>query len=144
MKLGEAGCIVLMTLLLAACMAHISTVSVDPDVLVEYHRSGGFAGLDDQLAIRRNGKAILSTRDQTIDVLLTNEQLVQIEQQLEQADLSQLAGNYEATSPGADQVEYILIYEGKQVRGLDTTMPEKLYPLLDHLDAIIAHAFESN
>ena len=52
------------------------------DVMLEYQRTGGIAGLDDRLVIRADGKAILTRKDEQSEFELTSRQISTLKQQL--------------------------------------------------------------
>lgn len=107
------------------------------DVLIEYRRSGGFAGLDDHLTIMTDGKALLIRNDQQYESMLDPERLQQLQQVLEDARFSTLEPVYLPQRQGADLIFYEIRYAGQRVRTADTAVPDVLQPVLDLLDETI-------
>ncbi|HRW06876.1 MAG TPA: hypothetical protein P5121_17360 [Caldilineaceae bacterium] len=126
--------------LLSGCAPLSATSTAAPDALVMYQRSGGFAGLDDQLTIYADGRAELRQHEQATAFTVTTEELSQLTALLDGIAFSSLAGNYPPPSQGADYLSYTIDYAGERISAVDTTIPEALYPLLDLLDQLIAQA----
>jgi len=86
------------------------------DVMLEYQRTGGIAGLDDRLVIRAGGKAIpggkaiLTRKDEHSELELTSRQLSTLKQQLEESEFRSLKGLYKPETQGRDLFEYELTY----------------------------------
>jgi len=107
------------------------------DVMLEYQRTGGIAGLDDRLVVQADGKATLTRKDEHSEIKLTSRQISTLKQQLEEAEFRSLKGIYEPETEGYDLFEYELTYRGHTVRAFDGAIPEALRPLLDSLNAIV-------
>jgi len=130
-------------LFLSGCIAAPAVNPIADDTLVIYQRSGGFAGLDDQLTIHTNGGATLRQHEQEHQITLMAEEINQLTTLLDNAEFQSLAGNYPAPKQGADYIAYTIWYADHQVDGVDTTIPEALYPALDLLDQLLAQSTES-
>jgi hypothetical protein len=133
-----------LAILLSACKA----IPVSPDqagttappsnkTLVEYRRIGGIAGLDDHLIITDNGTITLTRRDKSLNGQLDAAQLQKLQQTLVAAKIDQLDAEYLPAKPGADYMEYVIVYTDHQVRTVDTAVPDALQPLLALLNGII-------
>ena len=107
------------------------------DVMLEYQRTGGIAGLDDRLVIQADGKAILTRKDEHSEFELTSRQISTLKQQLEESEFRSLKGIYKPETQGRDLFEYELTYRGHTVRASDGAIPEALRPVLDSLNAIV-------
>ena len=59
---------------------------------------------------------------------------------LEETRFEGLRAEYLPTRPGADLFEYVLIYEGRRVRTMDTAVPAALQPLIQLLNGLLAKA----
>jgi len=92
------------------------------DVMLEYQRTGGIAGLDDRLVIRAGGKAILTRKDEHSEFELTSCQISTLKQQLEESEFRSLRRLYKPEHT---------------VRASDGVIPEALRPVLDSLNAIV-------
>jgi len=107
------------------------------DVMLEYQRMGGIAGLDDRLIIQADGKAILTRKDKHSEFELTSHQISTLKQKLEASEFRSLKGIYKPEIQGRDLFEYVLTYRGHTVRASDGAIPEALRPVLDSLNAIV-------
>ncbi len=75
------------------------------DILVTYHKSGGFVGIDETLIVHHGGLLELNTRQGQSKSLQVNEPVIQpLRRLLEQKDFGELAERYPA--PGADLFVY--------------------------------------
>jgi hypothetical protein len=108
-----------------------------PKVLIEYHRSGGFAGVIEDLIIYDDGRAVLTQRTGRSEFTLDEDSVKQITEKLEQATFSALKKEYLPERPGADFFEYEISYKGHTVKAQDTAVPESLLPVLESLNEII-------
>lgn len=108
-----------------------------PATLVDYRRSGGFAGVDDHVVIQENGQATLTRRAQQYEFVLDDDTMNQLQTLLDNAEFSKLRGQYLPTRQGSDLFEYLITHNGHTVRTMDTTVPEALQPVLELLNRII-------
>ncbi len=114
------------------------TKASPPETLIEYHRSGGFIGLDDHLVIKENGEAILTRRrSERYEFTLDGDTLNRLQALFEEAGFSQFREEYRPSHPGADLFEYVVTYRGHTVRALDPAVPLSLRPILEALNQII-------
>ena len=120
--------------------ASLGCAPVNPQAtaLVEYHRSGGIAGRTDLLVVRSDGTARLSRRGTAVDFTVSSDTLQQLRALLAAVDFAHLRAEYLPTRPGADLYEYVVIHEGRQVRTMDTAVPDALQPLLQLLSGLVA------
>ena len=107
------------------------------DVFLEYHRSGGIIGLDDQLTIDMEGNAILKSRNAQAEFSLDVETLKRLETLLNNATFTKLKKDYLPAQPGADLIEYTISYNGHTVLMKDTAVPEIMQPVLEFLNHIV-------
>ena len=124
--------IVVLAGLLVGC-----TGTTSSRILIEYHRSGGFAGLDDCLAINANGEAALARKAERYEFALDSDMMNQLLTLLDDAEFSKLRGEYLPSRKGSDLFEYVVTYKGHTVRTMDTAVPESLHPILELLNQIV-------
>lgn len=106
-------------------------------ILIEYRRTGGFAGLDDHLVINMNGQATLSRKVEHYEFVLDRDTMNQLQTLLDNAEFSKLRREYLPPRKGSDFFEYMITYKGHTVRAIDTAVPEALWPILELLNQII-------
>lgn len=107
------------------------------ETLVEYRRSGGFAGLDDHLIIKKSGEAELTRKSERSEFTLDSDTIRHFHTLFEEANFLQLRKEYLPTRPGADLFEYIVTYQGHTVRTMDGAVPPSLQPILEALNQIV-------
>jgi hypothetical protein len=106
-------------------------------MLVEYHRSGGFAGLDDHLVIMEDGESILTRKSERYEFSLDRDTVAGLQSLFKDAAFSQLGTESLPSRQGADLFEYVVTYEGHTVRTMDGAVPPSLQPILEALDQIV-------
>jgi hypothetical protein len=126
--------------LVSGCSAGLPSGSDEP--LIEYHRQGGFAGLDDRLIIQGPESATLVQGSSERHLELEPGVVDELVAQLESIGFSSLQPEYLPQGAGADLIEYEVTYQGHTVRTMDTAVPDSLQPILNQLDAII-HSSQS-
>jgi hypothetical protein len=124
--------IVVLTGWLAGC-----TGTTSSSTLVEYRRSGGFAGLDDRLVIEVNDQATLTRKTEHYEFVLDRDTINELQTLLDNAEFSKLGKEYLPSHQGSDLFEYVVSYKGHTVRTMDTAVPEALWPVLELLNQII-------
>ena len=87
----------------------------EKSVLVEFTRTGGFAGFNDALTIYQDGSAVVTRKEFTREITLTADELSMIRQLLQDASFGSLLPDYPPAAPGADYFTYTVTYEGKTV-----------------------------
>jgi len=107
------------------------------ETLIEYRRSGGFAGLDDYLVVKKSGEAILTRKSERYAFTLDRDVVNGLQTFFEDAEFSQLRKEYLPTRQGSDLFEYVVTYEGHTVRTLDGAVPPSLQPILEALNQIV-------
>jgi heat shock protein HslJ len=107
-------------------------------VLVEFTRTGGFAGFNDALTIYQDGSAVVTRKEFTREITLTADELSMIRQLLQDASFGSLLHDYPPAAPGADYFTYTVTYEGKTVSAQDTGVPEALQPLIEELVTLVS------
>jgi hypothetical protein len=112
--------------------------SPPPAIMLDYHRVGGIAGLDDRLVIFDNGAAVFSSRTVNRELSLNQTDLDQIAKLFSDAQYSMLQGNYTLRHDGADLIHYTITYRGKTVNTEDSAVPPSLQLILDEMNRIIS------
>ena len=108
-----------------------------PAILVDYHRTGGIAGLDDRLVIFDNGAAIVSSGHVNREITLNQTNINRITSVFTAAQFSQLEGNYTARRGSADLIHYTISYHSKTVNTEDSATPPQLQPVIDELNRVL-------
>lgn len=120
-----------------------SDTGADPDIIVDYRRTGGIAGLNDRLVIQADGNAVLQQKGQPdTDFTVDQQTMDDLEQTLQAAAFDELAGVHEPARAIPDAFHYEVVYAangGRQtVEATDGAVPNDLAPVLDLLNAIIS------
>lgn len=119
---------------LATCVA---SGPQEAPLLVQFHRSGGIAGVDDALSVYSDGTASASRKSRgAASVTVAPEQMTRLRALLDDMDFSALRAEY--ISPrGADLFQYEVTYRGRTVRADDMSMPPELADLVGLLGEIL-------
>ncbi len=106
------------------------------DTLVVYRRTGGIAGLRDEIVIRADGRVTRTSRAERCDFRLNPRQLADLRADLDRADFATLRGR---PSPGnvSDGFSYLVVYRGTTVRAYDLAIPDRLQPAMSRLVHIV-------
>ena len=113
------------------------TVSQESSSLIEYHRSGGFRGVDDRLAIDTDGKATLTRNGATSSITIEASVMNSLRGIMQEIEFGKLEREYQPPGRGADMYEYSITYQGHTVRAKETALPQVLYPIVELLDRIL-------
>ena len=105
---------------------------------LEYHRSGGFMGLDDHLIIDDDGTAVLTRKRARSELTVDAAVMDQLRSLLDGMAFSKLRKQYLPSREGADLFDYVITYGDHTVQTKDTAIPEALQPLIELLDRIIS------
>ena len=109
--------------------------------LIEYHRSGGIAGREEQLVVLSDGTARLSRRGaMAADYQVGADTLTELRALLDRIDFRGMRDEYLPTRRGADLFEYVLIYQDRRIRTMDTAVPPELQPLIQLLSGLANRA----
>lgn len=107
-------------------------------LLVAYHRTGGFLGLDDRLSVTQNGLATHTARDGSQQVFqLPPADLAELQDALEAADFPSLKAKYLPEFPVSDGFTYTLTHRNKTVVTADGAVPAALEGLIALLNGLI-------
>jgi len=133
--------VLLIALVFSGCL-WVKTPAVSqtapPSVFVDYHRTGGIAGLGDRLVLFDNGAGIISGRTRNTEITLNQTDLDRISTLFDRAQFSILEGNYTSRHSGADLIQYSISYHGKTVKTEDSATPPALQPVIDELNRIVS------
>jgi hypothetical protein len=132
--------IIIVTLLVSGCIGSKTPAVANPsppEVLLDYHCTGGLAGVDNRLVIFDNGAALISTRSMNRELQVNNSELERFDRIFRQAGFETLEGNYTSVSGGADFMRYSITFRNKTVITEDTVTPYPLQPVIRELNAFI-------
>jgi hypothetical protein len=104
--------------------------------LVDYHRSGGFAGVQDRLSVQPDGRVSRRTRSGECASTLSAQELGDLRAALDQAGFASLQSSPRPS--GNDFFHYTVTYQGRTVRTYDTVVPPSLKPALTRLNALVS------
>ena len=108
-----------------------------PAVLVDYYRTGGFAGFDDRLVIFDNGVAVVSSKTVNQEIEINKTDIDRIVTLFNQSQFLMLEGNYSAHHGTIDLIKYTISYHSKTVNADDSAIPSSLQPVIDELNRIL-------
>jgi hypothetical protein len=111
-----------------------------PAILVDYHRTGGTAGLNDHLVIFDNGVAAISGRSTSTEIYLNTTDIAFVSVLFNASQFSQLQTNYPAPRKSANLITYTISYQGKTVTAEDTDVPPSLETIIEELNRILQSA----
>ncbi len=109
-----------------------------PAVLVDYYRTGGFAGFNDRLVIFDNGIAVVSGKTVNREIELNQTDITRIVKIFSTSQFTNLEGNYSARHGTVDLIKYSIRYHNKTVNAEDTAIPPSLQPVIDELNRVFA------
>lgn len=121
----------------AATMAPVSIPSGPAPVLVDYERSGGFAGMIDHLVIDANGHATLARRSGAREFDLSRDQLNQLQAVFQSAGFATIDENSMPKTVPPDAFTYAITYQGHRVKTADSAVPSQLQPVLEALNRLL-------
>ena len=111
-------------------------------MLVNYQRSGGFAGFNDRLMINDDGHCTLQRENSEWEFNLPPDDLQHLCQLFQEADFFNLNSQYLPDDTGADFFEYTITYrisnKEHTVSTRDGAVPAALVPVLSELNRIVA------
>jgi hypothetical protein len=108
-----------------------------PSVLVDYYRTGGFAGFEDRLFIFDNGVAVVSSKTVNQEIEVNKTDIDRIVTLFNQSQFPMLEGNYSARHGSVDLIKYTISYQSKTVNAEDSAIPSSLQPVIDELNRIL-------
>jgi hypothetical protein len=151
LRLGIAVVLAAMTVLAAGCASPEpagpgapatttapTTGGTAAMILVDYRKSGGFAGLEDHLVVTSDGHATVEGKGQTREKQLGPATMRELTAALDQAGLDRPQPRYDPPVKGNDLFEYAITYRGRTVTVSDTAIPPQLRPLITELNRIMS------
>lgn len=111
---------------------------VPPEIVLDYHRTGGIAGLNDRLVIFGNGAAVFSSRTTNRELMLNQTDLDRLSAIFTDAQYSMLEGNYTLRHEGPDLIHYSVTYRGKTVNTEDSAVPPSLQTIIDDMNRLVS------
>lgn len=105
--------------------------------VLEFWRTGGFAGMDDHLEIYPDGSVSLSRKEYTTWFSLTGSELDALGALMEDSGFMACAPHYEAPPGSADLFIYQICWRGKTVVVEDTVIPAGLQEIIDALTSLV-------
>jgi len=105
--------------------------------VLEFWRTGGFAGMDDHLEIYPDGGVSLSRKEYTTRFSLSEPELDALAALMEDSGFMACAPHYEAPPGSADLFIYQICWQGKTVVVQDTLIPAGLQEVIDELTSLV-------
>ncbi|MCK9591801.1 MAG: hypothetical protein M0Q91_07320 [Methanoregula sp.] len=137
---GFFGLFIIALIMVSGCLGSktppVSRPST-PAVLVDYYRTGGFAGFNDRLVIFDNGVAVVSGKNDNHEIELNKSDIDRINVIFNNSQFSMLEGNYTARHGSADLIRYSIRYHSKTVNAEDSAIPPTLQLVIDELNRIL-------
>jgi hypothetical protein len=130
--------------LLLICLLTFSAGCTSADtsspVVVEYHRTGGFAGFNDTVVVYENGTAEVSRHGDLSEVALGQDDLRKIQSMTTSDAFLSLQDEYLPPQQGYDLFSYEVTAGGKTVRAVDGAVPDALTGIISEIDGIITRS----
>ena len=98
--------------------------------LMEFHRTGGFAGFDDHIAISPTGTAAINSRNVKSARKIPPKEVTFLTRQLRDSALFHQDSAH--LSEGADHITYEIKYKGVAITFHDDQVPPKLQAAVQH------------
>jgi hypothetical protein len=117
------------------------TVDTRPSLLVSYHRTGGFIGVDDRLSITTDGHVTRTDRTgATVEYDLPPAALSELQALVQAADFPSLAKVYKPPFIVSDGFDFTLTSQGRTVKVFaEANIPPALGALIDRLSQIFGN-----
>ena len=111
--------------------------------LVRYGRSGGIAGVNEQLIVQPDGRATLTAGvdSNPVEFRLSEAELNSLRGSFDEAGFAELYPDYRASTPGADFFQYEIAYGGHTVLTETEAGPPELEPVIAALDRIVGQHY---
>ncbi len=112
-----------------------NTAQISP---IEFRRSGGIVGLDDQLTIDAQGRAQLTRRAGDFEFDLTRDEFARLTALLRDANFKTIPEDSRRKPYLVpDEISYVIVYQGHTVKTSDTAIPDKLQAAIQLLNGIV-------
>jgi len=122
--------VIRLTLLVSVLSILLTACAASPSSPIEFTRSGGIAGMNDVLAIDAKGHATLVRRTGKFEFDLTTDEANRLHTALRTAGFASIPENSASKPPVPDEIAYVIVYQNHTVKTADTTIPEKLRPVI--------------
>jgi len=110
------------------------------DVLVEYKRTGGFAGLNDHLIVYGNGAAVVTTKNEENRYALSEKEINDLIALFESSGFNSV--NQEDLAmfkvSGNDFFFYSIEFRGHKIEAIEYAFPESVNPVIERLDTLVS------
>ena len=114
------------------------------EVIVDYKRTGGFAGFDDHLTVYENGVAIVTTKNGGNRYTMSSTEMSDLVALFESSGFNSV--NQEDLPmfkiSGADFFFYSIEYRGHKIEAIEYAFPETLAPLIERLNDLVLQSTE--
>lgn len=107
-------------------------------IVVVYERSGGLAGVQEELVIRRDGICSFSENGRRKGFNLDQNTIQELRMLLAALPPAEELSQSESPRSGADFLSYRISYHGQVYRVTDLRMPDELAPLVARINEILA------
>ena len=132
----RAGIVGLVAVVAAGCGGGEAAAEMSDEL--HYVRSGGFAGVHDELTIQPDGRGTLTVRGEDQEQFqLSDDELDDLQSALDAAGLEDAESDSTGEQPAPDAFSYVITYGDKEVRTDDPSVPDDLKDLLVTLDGIV-------
>jgi heat shock protein HslJ len=118
-------------------LVFVSGLAHEPEILIEYGRTGGSADLDDHLVLSSDGSGTLSRGDTTSSIQVPEPIMRYLITHIAAADFPSLSSRYPAPNDGPEYITYTLTCAGKTVVAEETGVPPALVSIINILDEIV-------
>lgn len=125
-------------LCLPACANQTPPTTVEGDWPLIFTRSGGFAGLDQQLIVHADGRAIWRDGAEQQELQVAQNTLISLQALLEAAPFEDLPRTSAAPPGSADLFSYSITYAGRTIEFQDEAVPAGVEPVLRLINEIAA------
>lgn len=127
----------LVSILMTATVLNCANIKQLDSILIYYHKSGGFAGVNDSLTIYKNGNVHFTQKAQRREFKMDSLRMGNLHQVLNNIDFQGLRSEYLASRRARDLFEHEIIYGQYNIRMQDTAIPESLESLVTLLNQIV-------
>jgi hypothetical protein len=114
-------------------------------ILVDYKRTGGFAGFDDHLTVYENGAAVVTTKNGGNRYTLTSKELNDLTALFESSGFNSVSQQDlpMVKVSGNDFFYYSIDFRGHQLEANEYAFPESLEPVIEGLNNLVLQGMAS-
>ncbi|MCI0474677.1 MAG: hypothetical protein L0Y55_00360 [Anaerolineales bacterium] len=129
---------ILIALVLWTTIGVACNTSAPPPSPIEFRRTGGIVGLDDQLTIDEKGHAELTRRAGDFGFDLAQGDFARLTALLRDANFKTIPEDSRRKPYLVpDEISYVIVYQGHTVKTSDTAIPDKLQAAIQLLNGIV-------